>query len=81
MDSHQPTKRLSALGRRYPRRVALVRVAVGIWLLFLTAVLHRSGHGAEWEWLQAATAALHFGLAYRLLRIARHDPTRGIGAH
>lgn len=80
MDSHQSTKRLSTLGRRYPRQVALVRVAVGIWLLFLTAVLYRSGHAGQWGWLLAATAVLHFGLAYRLLWIARHDPTRGIGA-
>jgi hypothetical protein len=73
MDSHQPVKRALTLGDRYPRQVALLRVAVGIWLLLLTAVLSRSGHGGLWVWLLAATAALHFGLAYRLLRHARND--------
>jgi hypothetical protein len=71
MDSDQPIKRVSRLGSRYPRQVAFVRVAIGIWLLFLTAVLYRSGHGGQWAWLLAVTAALHFGLAYRLFRIAR----------
>jgi hypothetical protein len=78
MDSRQPVKRVLTLGDRYPRQVALLRVAVGIWLLFLTVVLHRSGHGGQWAWLLAATAALHFGLAYRLLRHVRNDSGRHI---
>jgi hypothetical protein len=76
MDSHQPAKRVLTLGDRYPRQVALLRVAIGIWLLFLTAVLSRSGHGGLWVWLLAATAALHFGLAYRLVRHAHNDSAR-----
>jgi hypothetical protein len=73
MGSDQSIRRLVTLGSRYPRQVALVRVAIGIWLLVVTAVLSRSGHGGGWTWLLAATAALHFGLAYRLFRIARHS--------
>ena len=53
-----------------------MRVAVGIWLLVLTAILYNSGHAGGWEWLLAATGVLHFGLAYRLLRIARRHPAR-----
>jgi hypothetical protein len=48
-----------------------VRIGVGIWLLFLTAVLYGSGHGGQWGWLLVLGAALHFALAYRLFRIAK----------
>ncbi len=76
METAQPLKSVATLGSRYPRQVALVRVAVGIWLLVLTAILYNSGHAGGWEWLLAATGVLHFGLAYRLLRIARRHPAR-----
>jgi hypothetical protein len=41
-----------------------VRVGVGIWLLFLAAIL--CGYGYWWGVLLVAPAALHFYLAYRL---------------
>ncbi len=78
MDSAQTIKSVVTLGSRYPRQVALVRVGVGIWLLVLTAILYNSGHASGWEWLLAATAVLHFGLAYRLFRIARKHPARDV---
>ena len=53
-----------------------MRVGVGIWLLFLTAILYGSGHGGNWGWLLVVGAALHFCLAYRLFRIARKDSDR-----
>jgi hypothetical protein len=56
------------------RQIALIRIGVGIWLLVLTAILYRAGVGGPWEVLLVGVAALHFGLAYRLLRIANHDP-------
>jgi hypothetical protein len=71
MDGYHSIKRTFQLGSRYPRQVARLRVGVGIWLLFLTAILYGSGHGGQWAWLLIPTAALHFGLAYRLFRIAR----------
>jgi hypothetical protein len=71
MDGYQSIKRVFQLGSRYPRRVARVRIGVAVWLLFLTAVLYGSGHGGQWAWLLAVTAALHVGLAYRLFRIAK----------
>jgi hypothetical protein len=77
MDSHQPTRNILTLGSRYPRQVAALRVAIGIWLLIVTAALYHSGHAGQWAWLLVPTAVLHFALAYRLLRIAR----RGSGRH
>jgi membrane protease YdiL (CAAX protease family) len=71
MQSNPPITRMSTLGQRHPRQVAIVRVGVGIWLLVLTAILYGAGHGGWWEGLLVATALLHFGLAYRLVRIAR----------
>jgi hypothetical protein len=78
MDGYQPIKRVNQIGARYPKQVARVRVGVGIWLLFLTAVLYGSGHGGQWAWLLVVGAALHFGLAYRLFRIARKDSDRRV---
>jgi hypothetical protein len=74
MDGNRSIKGVSPLGSRYPQQVAWVRVGVGIWLLLLTAILYSSGHGGQWAWLLVVVAALHFGLAYRLFRIAREGP-------
>jgi hypothetical protein len=71
MNGFQSIKRLFQLGSRHPKQVARVRIGVGIWLLFLTAVLYGSGHGGQWGWLLVLAAALHFALAYRLFRIAK----------
>jgi hypothetical protein len=78
MDGDRSIKRVFQLGSRYPRQVARVRVGVGIWLLFLTAILYGSGHGGQWGWLLVVGGALHFCLAYRLLRIARKDADRRV---
>jgi hypothetical protein len=53
-------------------------VGVGIWLLLLTAILYSEGVGGPWEWLLVGAAALHFGLAYRLIRIAKDDSDPGM---
>jgi hypothetical protein len=58
------------LGARYPKRVASVRVGVGIILLAVLGVMYGTGHGNPWAWLLAAGAALHFYLAYYRLRQA-----------
>jgi hypothetical protein len=55
------------------RQIACLRVAVGIWLLLLTAILYNAGVGGQWQLLLVAIALLHFGLAYRLVRIANDD--------
>jgi fatty acid desaturase len=76
MDGYQPIKRLAQLGYRYPRQIACLRVGIGIWLLVVTGALYASGHAGQWGWLLGATAVLHFGLAYRLFRIAKQHPDR-----
>jgi len=43
-----------------------VRVASGIWLVVLTAILYGYGRGGWWGVLLVPSAALHFYLAYRL---------------
>jgi hypothetical protein len=74
MDSQQSLKRVLTVGNRYPRQIALLRVGIGIYLLILTAALEGAGHLGQWGWLLVGTAVLHFGLAYRLFRIATKDP-------
>lgn len=76
--SNSPSITRMNLGARYPRQVARLRVAIGIWLLILTAVFYGSGHGGQWAWLLAVTAVVHFALAYRLFRIARRDRTPNV---
>jgi hypothetical protein len=58
----------SSFDRRNPRQVELLRIVIGIWLLGLTTFLCASGRW--WGLLLAPFAALHFYLAYRLLRRA-----------
>jgi hypothetical protein len=72
MNGNQPTKHWSWSNQQ----VILVRVGVGIWLLILSAILYRTGAGGLWELLLVAVATLHFGLAYRVFRFAKHDPDR-----
>jgi hypothetical protein len=56
----------SSFDRRHPRGVALLRTAIGIWLLALTLFLCATGRW--WGLLLSPFAALHFYLAYRLQR-------------
>jgi hypothetical protein len=73
MNSYQTTTRVSRLGSRYPRQVAVLRIGIGIWLLVLAAGLYGIAHAGQWAWLLIPIAALHFGLAYRLFGRARRD--------
>lgn len=43
-----------------------VRVVIGLWLVFLTAVLYGYGRGGWWGALLVPAATLHFYIAYRL---------------
>jgi hypothetical protein len=74
MSGDQSSKRVFQPRSWSHRQIARVRVGVGIWLLLLTAILYRAGVGGPWELLLLGAAALHFGLAYRLFRIANDDP-------
>ena len=78
MTGYQSIKRVFQLGSRYPQQVAFLRVGIGVFLLILAAGLYSSGHSGQWGWLLPVTAALHFGLAYRLFRIAKKNPDRRI---
>jgi hypothetical protein len=50
--------------RRHPRLIIRVRIAIGIWLLAVAAILLAKGYW--WGVLIFAPAALHFYLASRL---------------
>ncbi len=57
-------------GLRHPRKVAFLRIGIGLYLLALTGVLAAAGVGV-WPWVTGVFAVVHFILAYRLLRIAK----------
>jgi hypothetical protein len=78
MDVFQSIKRVFTIGNRHPQQVAYIRVACGVWLVFLAAALYASGHGGQWGWLLAVAAVLHFGLAARLFRLARNGSGRSL---
>ena len=59
-----PMKRMFSFDYRHPRVMARIRVAIGIWLLFLTAIL--CAYTSWWGLVLVVPAALHFYLAYRL---------------
>jgi hypothetical protein len=60
------TKLPSSWENRHARVMFPVRVAIGIWLVVLTAILYGYGRGGWWGVLLVPAAALHFSLAYRL---------------
>jgi|HubBroStandDraft_1064217.scaffolds.fasta_scaffold2191716_1 hypothetical protein len=78
MSDHQSSRRIFGLGSRHPRKIAFLRIGIGIYLLVLTAVLIATGVGGPWAWVAGGFAAVHFALAYRLLRIVR--PRAGLHA-
>jgi hypothetical protein len=60
------TKLPSSWEYQHARVMLPVRVAIGIWLVVLTAILYGYGRGGWWGLLLVSAAALHFYLAYRL---------------
>jgi fatty acid desaturase len=74
MNANQPSQHVFQPQSFSRQQIARVRVCVGIWLLLLTAILYGAGVGGQWAWLLVVIVAVHFGLAYRLFRIAKHDP-------
>ncbi len=75
MTAYQSITRIGTVASRHPRRIARLRVAIGIWLLFLMTVLYRSGHGGRWAWLLGVGTAVHWVWAAFLFRIARQRET------
>jgi hypothetical protein len=64
------TKLRTSLAWEYKHRRVMVpmRVAIGIWLVALTAILYGYGVGGWWGLLLVPSAAAHFYIAYRTLR-------------
>jgi hypothetical protein len=55
----------------HPLLFARIRVAVGVWLLILAAILYGYDRGGWWRVLLLPAAALLFYIAYRLPRAIR----------
>jgi hypothetical protein len=65
MNDDRMMKLVTPFGYRHPQLVARVRVAVGVWLLIVTAIMYGYGVGGWWGMLLLPAAALLFYLAYR----------------
>jgi hypothetical protein len=76
MGNHQLSARMFGLGSRHPRKVAILRIGIGVYLLALTAVLIAAGVGDGWAWVTGGFAVVHFTLAYRLLGISKRRPVQ-----
>jgi len=61
-------RRSRAWEYRHARVMGPVRVAIGIWLLVLTAIMYGYGVGGWWALLLVPAAAAHFYVAYRDLK-------------
>jgi hypothetical protein len=78
MNGNQSSEHVFQIRSWSNRRIAYLRVGVGIWLLVLTAILYEAGVGGPWEVVLVGFAALHFVLAYRLFRVARGDSEQSL---
>jgi hypothetical protein len=58
---------------RRARFFAAVRIAAGVWLLALTAILYGFDRGGWWGALLVPAAAADFYFAYRLSRVPRES--------
>lgn len=80
MESNWLVRRLPGWEKRHAKSFAAVRLAVGVWLLVLTAILygyHQSGWCAA---LLVPSALAHFYWAYCLLRLAEEQHPPGAAA-
>jgi hypothetical protein len=68
MNDDQLMKLVTPYNYRHPLLIARMRIAIGVWLLILTAVLYSYGQSGWWGLLLVPAAALHFYLAYRVPR-------------
>jgi hypothetical protein len=59
---------------RHARLMLPVRIIVGVWLVFLTAVLYGHGHGGWWGAVLVPAATLQLYIAYRLIRPSAQAP-------
>jgi hypothetical protein len=66
--------------KRHAKSFAVVRLAVGVWLLVLTALLYGYHRSAWWAALLVPAAAAHFYWAYCLVRLHREQHPPGAAA-
>jgi hypothetical protein len=71
MNSNWLIRALPSWEKNHARLWAPLRVAIGVWLLILTAILYGYDRGGWWGALLIPAAALHFYVAYRLHRLPR----------
>jgi hypothetical protein len=64
----------SAWEHEHARVMVPVRLVIGIWLVFLTAILYSYGDGGWWGALLVPAAALHFYIVFRLTYARREQP-------
>jgi hypothetical protein len=70
MGNYQLSTETFGLRSRDPRKVAFLRIGIGVYLLVLTGILAAEGVGDPWAWVTGGFAVVHFIRAYRLFRIA-----------
>ncbi len=70
MESDWLIRRMPRWEKAHARFWAGARVAIGIWLLVLTAILYGYRRAGWWTPLLVLAAAAHFYVARRLLRLA-----------
>jgi hypothetical protein len=66
-----PLKLVPRFEYRHPRVFAGVRMAAGVWLLILTAILYGYDRAGWWRVLLIPAAAGHLYFAYLLYRLPR----------
>ncbi len=75
-----PLKLVSRFEYRHPRFFGGVRMAAGVWLLILTAILYGYDRGGWWRALLIPAAGGHLYFAYLLYRLPR-AASAGPGKH
>ena len=56
MGGYQLVRRVIGLGSRHPLQIAFLRIAIGIYLVILTAVLYSAGVRDAWPWVTGVSA-------------------------
>lgn len=75
--SHWLIRRMPRWEKAHPRALITLRVACGVWLLILTAILYGYGVAGWWAPLLLVAAAAHFYWAYCLSQLPGNGNTPG----
>lgn len=74
MSSDQLDARTFGLGARNPRKGALLRVSIAVYLFAATASLAAARATEPWAWVTGVFAVIHLILAHRLVATAKRRP-------